>query len=80
MLIERAAVLTLRLAKLDSKIINETGPITLHDTNFIIAWQNSLTRVLVALGVHAAAAPVPTLNEVLAEMVDAPPRRSRKAA
>jgi hypothetical protein len=54
MLIERAAVLILRLAKLDDKIINESGPLTLHDTNYVIAWQNALTRVLIALGVDQA--------------------------
>jgi hypothetical protein len=68
MLIERASVLMLRLAKLDEKIVNETGPLTLHDTNFIIAWQNSLTKVLVALGIAAAAAPTPTLDMVIAEI------------
>jgi hypothetical protein len=64
MLIERASILTLRLAKLDDKIINETGPLTLHDTNYVIAWQNSLTRILVALGVNAAAAPALTLADI----------------
>jgi hypothetical protein len=56
MLIDRAAVLTLRLALLDEKIIAD-HPLTEHDTNHIIAWQNALTRVLNALGVGAAAAP-----------------------
>ena len=64
MMIDRAAVLMLRLAKLDDKIINETGPLTLHDTNYVIAWQNSLTRCLVALGVNAAAAPAPSLADI----------------
>jgi hypothetical protein len=68
MLIERAAVLTLRLAKLDEKIVNEPGALTLHDCNFVIAWQNALTRCLVALGVEPAAAPVPTLNDILADI------------
>jgi hypothetical protein len=54
MLIDRAAVLSLRLAKLDAKIIDD-APFTQHDTNYMIAWQNALTRVLVALGVHGEA-------------------------
>jgi hypothetical protein len=68
MLIDRSAVLALRLAKLDDKIVNETGPLTLHDTNFVIAWQNALTRCLVALGVNPAAAPHPSLEGVLADL------------
>jgi hypothetical protein len=54
LLIQRAAMLTLRLAKLDDKIVGETGNLTLHDTNFVIAWQNALTRVLVALDISHA--------------------------
>jgi hypothetical protein len=53
-LIERAAVLTLRLAKLDDKVAGEPGNITIHDTNFVIAWQNALTRILVALDISRA--------------------------
>jgi hypothetical protein len=68
MLIERSPILTLRLAKLDDKIINETGPLTLHDTNYVIAWQNSLTRCLVALGVNAAAAPAVTIADIAADI------------
>jgi hypothetical protein len=51
MLIDRAAILSLRLAKLDQKIIADES-FTLHDNNHAIAWSNALTRVLVALGVH----------------------------
>jgi hypothetical protein len=59
MLIERAAILSLRLAKLDAKILDD-APFTQHDTNYMIAWQNALTRVLVALGIHGQAARPPT--------------------
>ena len=65
MLIERAAVLSLRLATLDQKIIDD-GHFTEHDSNHAIAWQNSLTRVLVALGVKGEAAPaISSLAEYL---------------
>jgi hypothetical protein len=55
MLIQRAAVLTLRLAQIDQKIF-DGGDLTVHDTDHAIAWQNSLTRCLVALGVQKTAA------------------------
>ena len=54
MLIERASILTLRLAKLDQKIVADRH-FTEHDNNHAIAWTNALTRVLVALRVHADA-------------------------
>jgi hypothetical protein len=42
MLIDRAVILSLRFASFDQKIINEGAvPITLHDTNYLIAWQNA---------------------------------------
>jgi hypothetical protein len=50
-LIDRAAILSLRLAQIDKKIIEETT-LTILDNNQIVAWQNCLTRVLVALGVN----------------------------
>ena len=80
MLIERAAVLVLRLAKLDDKIINEAGPLTLHDTDYVIAWQNALTRILVALGVDRAAAPQPTLDDILRDIAEAKATQSGEAA
>jgi hypothetical protein len=42
--------------------------LTLHDTNYVIAWQNALTKVLKAIGVNAAAAPAPTFEDVIARM------------
>jgi hypothetical protein len=65
LLIDRAAVLSLRLAKLDAKIVADDG-LTLHDNNHAIAWSNALTRVLVALGVQPAAAKPTTLADHLA--------------
>ena len=58
LLIERAAVLMLRLALFDQKIV-DNEPIPLHSDQWIIAWQNSLTRTLVALGVKPEAAAQP---------------------
>jgi hypothetical protein len=55
MLINRAAVLTLRLGQIDQKIFNG-GDFSVHDTDHAIAWQNALTRCLVALGVQKKAA------------------------
>ena len=72
MLIDRAAVLSLRLALLDEKIIAD-HPLTEHDTNHIIAWQNALTRVLVALGVGADAAPVDPMDAIRRHLADRQP-------
>src|SRR5271170_4359609 len=67
-LIERAVILSLRVAQIDAKII--AGEVlTLHDGNFALAWNNALRRTLVALGTSPAAAPVPSLQDVLAGIV-----------
>jgi hypothetical protein len=66
MLINRAAVLSLRLAMLDQKIIRDQA-LTEHDNNHIVAWQNALTRILVALGVRAEAAPSLFLNDLFGD-------------
>ena len=50
MLIERAAVLALRLALADIRVIEDR--LVEFDNKQLIAWQNALTRTLVALGVH----------------------------
>jgi hypothetical protein len=57
LLVERACMMTLRLAQIDRKIVNDE-PFTLIDNNCTIAWQNALTRCLVALGIHKEAASV----------------------
>ena len=66
MLIQRACVLSLRLAQIDRKIFADTE-LTLHDNQWTVAWQNALTRTLLALGVHQEAArqPPPRLSDYL---------------
>jgi hypothetical protein len=54
-LIERAVVLSLRVAQLDAKILAGEA-LTLHDSNFALAWNNALRRTLVALGAGAGPA------------------------
>ena len=66
-MIDRAAVLSLRLAQIDRRIFADET-LTILDNNQTVAWQNALTRVLVALGVHKEAAPAMSgLTSVLAE-------------
>ena len=74
MLIQRACVLSLRLAQIDRKIFLEQE-FTVIDNNQAVAWQNAMTRCLVALGVKGQAARNGTsaLTEVMAEMGDDPP-------
>jgi hypothetical protein len=67
MLIERAVVLSLRVAMIDQKIV--AGEIlTQMDNNQALAWNNALRRTLVSLGVQPAAAPAPSLNDVLSDI------------
>jgi hypothetical protein len=65
MMIERATILSLRVAMLDQKIV-DGAILTTMDNNQYLAWSNSLTRTLRELGLQPAAAPQPTLQEVLA--------------
>lgn len=68
-LIERAAILTLRVKQLDAKIIAGEA-LTLHDSNFLIAWNNALRRTLVALGVEATSTQAqPTLADLFSGQV-----------
>ena len=55
LLIERAVILSLRCAQIDAKIL-EGQPLTLHDSNFALAWNNALRRTLVELGAEPATA------------------------
>jgi hypothetical protein len=48
LLIDRAAILSLRLAQIDRRIFADET-LTILDNNQTVAWQNALTRVLVAL-------------------------------
>jgi hypothetical protein len=54
-LIERAAVLALRIAQIEAKML--AGEVlTLHDNNHAIAWHNAYRRTLAAIGLDAAPA------------------------
>jgi hypothetical protein len=61
-MVERAAMLQLRCATLDQKIID--GTFTEYDAKTYLAWSNSLTRTLTALGLKPAAAKPPTLADL----------------
>lgn len=56
-LVERAAMLQLRLAILDAKILD--GGFTDHDSRAYLAWNNSLARLLGQLGLEPAASKQP---------------------
>src|SRR5689334_6635113 len=50
-LIERAVILSLKVAQFDARIIaNE--PLGLRDSNYALAWNNALRRTVAALGVQ----------------------------
>ena len=72
MLIQRACVLSLRLSQIDRKIFEEQE-FTVIDNNQAVAWQNALTRCLVALGVRSQAAKngPSALTSILAELDNA---------
>ena len=63
-LIDRAAMLTLRVAQLDAKL--DAGSLTDHDHRHYLAWSNSLTRTLAQLGLKGAEPRGPSLAEHLA--------------
>lgn len=69
MLIDRAAVLSVRIAQIDRKILSNQE-LTVVDNNSAIAWMNALTRVLLALGVPAKRKLTPglSLNSILREV------------
>ena len=70
LLIERAAVLMLRLALFDQKVV-DNEPIPLHSDQWIIAWQNALTRILATLGIKGTpGAPPADLASYLATARD----------
>jgi hypothetical protein len=52
MLIERATMLSLRVAQIDAKILSDEV-LTLHDNQHALAWINALRRTLVDLGLAA---------------------------
>ena len=65
-LIDRAVFLTLRVAQIDAKIL-AGEELTTHDSNFALAWNNSLRRTLLALGVEAWTPPPPDWRTIVAE-------------
>jgi hypothetical protein len=67
MLIERAVILSLRVAMLDQKIVAGEF-LTQLDNNQYLAWSNSLVRTIGRLGINPATAPQPTFEQVLADI------------
>lgn len=67
MLIERAVILSLRVAMLDQKIVNGEILTQLDNVQYL-AWSNALVRTLRALGLDPTSAPEPTLEQVLGEI------------
>jgi hypothetical protein len=63
-LIERAAVLALRIAQIEAKML-AGEPLTLHDNDHAIAWHNAYRRTLSAIGLAPAAARPMTAIEYL---------------
>ena len=58
-------------------IFAKTGAMSAHASRIYLAWSNSFTRTLAALGLDAAKPPPPPLADVLAA---ARPRRDARAA
>jgi hypothetical protein len=75
MLIERAVILSLRVAMLDQKIVNGEILTTL-DNNQYLAWSNSLVRTIARLGIDPTSAPPPSWSDVLSDIA----RRRAEAA
>jgi hypothetical protein len=65
MLIGRIAWIQVHLATLDTRAL-ESGGISPHATREYLAWANSMSRMLQALGLDDAPAPQPTLADYLA--------------
>jgi hypothetical protein len=57
--------LSVRIAVMDQRFA-ETGQQTEHDSRTYLAWSNSLTRTVQALGIKSAATRGPTLAEYMA--------------
>jgi hypothetical protein len=64
-LIERAVMLTVQLARMDARSLSE-GAMSGHATAEYLAWSNTLTRTMKALGLKAAPPKAPSLAEVRA--------------
>jgi hypothetical protein len=59
-LIDRAAMLTLHIARMDAKAI-EAGDFSDHASRQYLAWSNTLTRTLRTLGLEATPPPQPKM-------------------
>ena len=70
-LITRACRLALHLELMDRRSLVEGKPLTTHDHNHYVAWSNSLARLLLKIGVQAAAARAPNLVEFSSDRKDA---------
>lgn len=70
-LIDRACILSLRVAQLDAKII-AGGEMTTHDANYALAWNNALRRCLAQLGIKPrpgeGSRPPPSLDELFGDV------------
>jgi hypothetical protein len=62
-LIERAAMLTLQLARMDAKAL-KAGAMSEHASREYLAWSNTLTRTLAALGMRGEPPPTPSLADI----------------
>jgi hypothetical protein len=73
-LIDRAAWLSLHVAMLDAKAIAAGGMPTEHDSRQYLAWSNTLTRTLSAIGLKSAGQQSQrlTLHEHLAQRAQRP--------
>ncbi len=69
-LIDRAAMLTLHLARMDQRAM-ETGEFSDHVSRQYLAWSNSLRLIMVALGLEAAKAARQSLRAYLDGRTDA---------
>jgi hypothetical protein len=67
LLIERATMLSLRVALIDIKVA-DGADLTEHDTKAYLAWSNSLERCLSRLGLEAASTPPRTLADIEREL------------
>ncbi|OQP86024.1 hypothetical protein BTR14_13150 [Rhizobium rhizosphaerae] len=62
-LIERAAMLTLHLALMDAKVLEEdAGPLSERDSRQYLAWSNALTRIMRDLGADKKPGQKPKLS------------------
>lgn len=72
-LIARAAMLTLHVAMLDARALENSGAMTGHDQRAYLAFSNSLSRALRDLGLDAATAAPPSLADIIATPARAAP-------